>query len=152
MWPSSPAHMHTTPTPSLVPRPHPPREEKGLVTIWHPARPSDISRLACEMTNHSTVRVISPQCGPTWHNNTPYVSTWSLTLWYLVTPLYGWAGCHIVTRPLFFFSPWGWGLGTRLPLPQAHISLQYSHVIVMWPSSPAHMHTTPTPSSHEPTV
>ena len=49
---------------SLVPRSHPPGEEKVLVTIWHPARPSDISCLACEMTNHSTVKAL--QCGPTW--------------------------------------------------------------------------------------
>ena len=28
---------------SLVPRPHPPGEEKGLVTIRHPARPSDVA-------------------------------------------------------------------------------------------------------------
>ena len=34
-------------------------EKKGLVTIRYPARPSDVSRLACGMTNHSTARVIS---------------------------------------------------------------------------------------------
>ena len=28
---------------SLVPGPHPPGEEKGLVTIRHPARPSDVA-------------------------------------------------------------------------------------------------------------
>ena len=44
---------------SLIPRSHPPQEEKGLVKIRHPVRPSDVSHLACEMTNHSTVRVIS---------------------------------------------------------------------------------------------
>ena len=45
---------------SFVPRLHPPGEEKGLVTIRHPARPSDVARLACGMTNHSTVRVRGP--------------------------------------------------------------------------------------------
>ena len=44
---------------SLVSRPHPPGEEKDLVTIRHPARSSDVSRLVYEMTNHGTVRVIS---------------------------------------------------------------------------------------------
>jgi len=39
---------------SLVPRSHPPQEEKGLVKIRHPVQPSDVSHLACEMTNHST--------------------------------------------------------------------------------------------------
>ena len=42
-------------------------EKKGLVTIRHPAQPSDISRLACEMTNHNTVRIISFAMKSTWH-------------------------------------------------------------------------------------
>jgi len=62
---------------------HPPGEEKGLVTIRHPTRPSDVSRLACEMTNHSTVRVISSAMWSRGIDSIPYmayVSTWSLTM------------------------------------------------------------------------
>ena len=47
-------------------------EKKGLVTIRHPARPSDVSCLACEMTNHSTVSVISSAMWSHGTDNIPY--------------------------------------------------------------------------------
>ena len=75
----------------LVLWPHPTLpEKKGLVTIWHPVRPSDVSCLACKMTNHSTVRVISSAMRS--------------------------CGIGICTESLVSCSPLvkGWGLGMRL--------------------------------------
>ena len=92
-------------------------EKKGLVIIRHPAWPSDVSHLACEMTNHSTVSVISSAMRWRGIDNIPYnygicmhVVTYNGMF---VTPLLGRAGCRIVTRSLFLSARVGSGHETR---------------------------------------
>ena len=74
---------------SLVPKPHPPGEKKGLITIRHPARPSDIPVWHVEwpITSQSNkLRSVVPH-GIDSIPYMAYLSMWSPTMVFGYTPL-----------------------------------------------------------------
>ena len=110
-------------------------EKKGLVTIRHPTQPSDVSRLACEMTDHSTVRVISSAMRSRGIDNISYmafVSTWSLTMVFGYAPLGsgGISYCNQTPFPLHEDGVWARDYTTGRAHPSHYAGQLAIHVCI----------------------